>query len=41
MADRDVVSKDAARFDERLKMRAVAAEEEAAEDAYREPERLR
>ena len=35
MADRDVVAKDKARFEDRLKKRALAAEEEAAEEAYR------
>ncbi len=35
MADRDVVAKDKARFDDHVKKRALAAEEEAAEEAYR------
>lgn len=35
MADRDVVAKDKARFDDRLKKSALAAEEEAAEEAHR------
>ncbi len=35
MADRDVVAKDAARFEERTKKRALAAEEEAGEEAFR------
>lgn len=35
MADRDVVVKDEARFRERVAKRALAAEEEAAEEAYR------
>jgi hypothetical protein len=35
MADRDVVAKDEARFDDRSKARALAAEEEAAEEAFR------
>ena len=35
MADRDVVAKDRARFDERTKKRVVEAEEEAAEEAFR------
>lgn len=35
LADRDVVVKDEARFGERLKKRAIAAEEEAAEEAFR------
>ncbi len=35
MADRDVVAKDETRFVDRLKKRALAAEEEAAEEAYR------
>jgi|GEM_PF-975463 len=35
MADRDVVVKDKARFDDRLKKRALVGEEEAAEEAYR------
>lgn len=34
-ADRDVVMKDKGRFDDRLKARVLAAEEEAAEEAYR------
>ena len=39
MADRDVVVKDRARFDERAKKAALAAEEEAAEEARRHPGR--
>lgn len=35
MADRDVVAKGEGRFEERLKKRALAAEEEAAEEAFR------
>ncbi len=35
MADRDVVRKDEARFEDRVKKRALAAEEEAAEEAFR------
>ncbi|HVJ95011.1 MAG TPA: hypothetical protein VM580_34770 [Labilithrix sp.] len=35
MADRDVVAKDQARFEERATKRALAAEEEAAEEAFR------
>ncbi len=35
MADRDVVAKDEGRFEDRLKKRALAAEEEAAEEVYR------
>ena len=35
MADRDVVAKDKGRFEDRLKKHALAAEEEAAEEAYR------
>lgn len=35
MADRDVVVKDEARFADRLKKRGLAAEEEAAEEAFR------
>ena len=35
LADRDVVAKDQARFDERNRKRAGAAEEEAAEEAFR------
>lgn len=39
MADRDVVAKDRARFDERGKKAVLAAEEEAAEEARRHPGR--
>lgn len=35
MADRDVVTKDEARFKERLVKKQLAAEEEQAEEAYR------
>lgn len=35
MADRDVVVKDEGRFEDRLRKRALAAEEEAAEEAFR------
>ena len=35
MADRDVVAKDEARFEDQRKRRALAGEEEAAEEAYR------
>jgi hypothetical protein len=35
MADRDVVAKDEARFEDRLRKRVLAAEEEAAEEAFR------
>lgn len=35
MADRDVVVKDAARFDARVKQRVMLAEEEAAEEVFR------
>jgi hypothetical protein len=35
MADRDVVAKDDARFEDRVKKRALSAEEEAAEEAFR------
>jgi hypothetical protein len=35
MADRDVVAKDESRFDARMKKAALAAEEEAAEEAFR------
>ena len=35
MADRDVVAKDEARFEERANQRVLAAEEEAAEEAFR------
>lgn len=35
MADRDVVAKDKARFEDRVKRRVLAAEEEAAEEAFR------
>lgn len=35
MADRDVVAKDEARFDAKAKAKALAAEEEQAEEAYR------
>ena len=39
MADRDVVAKDRARFDERAKKAVLTAEEEAAEEARRPPGR--
>jgi len=35
MADREVIEKDRARFDARVKARAIAAEEEAAEEAWK------
>ncbi|MDF2696321.1 MAG: hypothetical protein K0S65_4704 [Labilithrix sp.] len=35
MADRDVVAKDESRFVDRVKRHALAAEEEAAEEAFR------
>lgn len=41
MADRDVVAKDEARFVDRSKKKALALEEEAAEEAYRGGDRRR